>query len=426
MGSVLCGCIAASCREVIGVDVQQGKVDAINRGQSPIVEPDLDSLIGRAVAAGTLRATCDVLDAVRSSELTMVCVGTPSDREGDADLHALTRVCTDIGQALRHTDHFHCVVFRSTVSPGTTRRVAIPILERESGKRTGGEFGVGYNPEFMREGNAVADFFSPPFTVIATLDSLTTQRLETLYEKVHAPQVELELESAELLKSVCNGFHAMKAAFANEIGALCAAIEVDGSRMMEVFCQDTKLNLSPKYLRPGFAFGGSCLPKDLKALARLAESHRVHVPLLRGILESNDAHIRRAEDLIIATGKSRVGMLGLTFKTGTDDTRESPALSIARTLLKKGCDVWVYEPDLDTDRLVGVNRDYIAEAFPNFTSWLVGSTQALAQCTEVLVVTKSDSRYKQMLVDLTPHHVVVDLVGFFAGQSLPCPQITLC
>lgn len=426
VGSVLCGCLTQDGHEVVGVDVQQVKVESINRGVSPLVEPGLEQLVEHGVQLGTLRATQDAEEAVRSTELSLVCVGTPSDEHGDVDLCALERVCTSIGQGLRRSDHFHSVVFRSTVLPGTTRSVAIPILERESGKRAGQDFGVGYNPEFMREGIAIADFFAPPFTVVAALDARTEQRLRALYEGIAAPWVELELESAELLKSVCNGFHALKVAFANEVGALCSALNLDGARLMEVFCKDTKLNISSKYLRPGFAFGGSCLPKDLRALGWLAESRGIHIPLLMGILQSNEAHIRRAENVIISTGKTRIGILGLTFKAGTDDTRESPALAITRTLLQKGCDVWAYEPDLDPDRLVGANLAYLSVTFPDFMTRLVDTPRELTERADVLVITKCDPRYMELLADLGPDHVVVDLVGFFAKQSLPCPQIILC
>jgi GDP-mannose 6-dehydrogenase len=225
---------------------------------------------------------------------------------------------------------------------------------------------------------------------------------------------------------VCNSFHAMKVAFANEIGALCDALQLDGVRLMETFCRDTKLNLSAKYLRPGFAFGGSCLPKDLRALCRLAEAHGIHIPLLRGVLESNEAHLRRATDLIMATGKTRIGMLGLTFKLGTDDTRESPALSITQALLRKGRNVWAYEPDLDAEKLHGVNYAHIAAAFPDFTSRLVDSMRELARCADVLVITKPDIRYAQLRSELMPDHVVVDLVRFFTAYTLPCPLLTLC
>ncbi len=426
VGSVLCGCLAETGHEVVGVDVQQLKVDCINRGRIPVVEPGLEALVERAVQLGTLRATQDAEEAIRSTELSLVCVGTPSDERGDVDLHAMERVCASIGHALRRSGHFHSVVFRSTVLPGTTRSVAIPILERESGKRAGHDFGVGYNPEFMREGSAVSDFFAPPFTVIAGLESITEERLKVLYGSIEAPLFELGLESAELLKSVCNGFHAMKVAFANEVGALCSALNLDGAKLMEVFCQDTKLNISAKYLRPGAPFGGSCLPKDLRALGSLAESHRVHVPLLKGILESNDAQIGRIEDLILSFGKTRIGVLGLTFKVGTDDTRESPALIAIRTLLQKGCEIWAYEPDLDPDRLVGVNRAYLAATFPNFISHLVCSTRDLTRHADIFVVTKSDPRYMELIADLAPNHVVIDIPGFFAGHDLPCRRITLC
>ena len=418
---MLCGCLTKGGHDVVGVDVQEAKVEAINHGVSPILEQGLGPLLERAVASGKLQATLNASEALRLSDLSLICVGTPSTQSGGVDLRALKRVCTDIGRALRNIDHFHSVLIRSTVLPGTTKSVAIPIIEQESGKRVRQDFGAGYNPEFMREGNAIADFFSPSFNVIAALDPVTLGRLKELYEQIHAPTVELPLESAELLKSVCNGFHAMKVAFANEIGSLCSAMGLDGAQLMEAFCQDTKLNVSPRYLRPGFAFGGSCLPKDLRALGRVAESRGIHVPLLKGILESNEAHIRRAEDLIIATGKTRIGMLGLTFKSGTDDTRESPALVITQALLQKGYDVWAYEPDLDTDRLHGVNREYICASFPDFESRLVGSTRELAQCADVLVITKSDIRFAQLQADLSPEHVVIDLVGFFPKPTLPAP-----
>lgn len=426
VGSVLCGCLTHSGHEVIGVDVQEDKVDALNRGESPIVEPGLAPLIQNAVALETLQATLDASRAIRSTEVSLLCVGTPSDERGDVDLSALKRVCVSIGRALRRSDHFHSVVFRSTVLPGTTRSVAIPILERESGKRAGEDFGVAYNPEFMREGSAVTDYSSPPFTVIAALESITKQGLKALYGSIEAPFVELELESAELLKFVCNGFHALKVAFANEVGALCSALNLDGTRLMEVFCRDTELNISSKYLRPGFAFGGSCLPKDLRALGGLAESHQIHVPLLNGILESNDAHVRRVEDLILGLGKTRIGMLGLTFKSGTDDTRESPALIVIRTLVQKGCEVWAYEPDLDPHRLVGANLTYLTVTFPKFASCLVDSACELAQRADVLVVTKCDSRYMGLLPHLRPGHVVIDVRGLFSGHDLPCRRITLC
>jgi len=426
VGSVLCGCLAQAGHEVVGVDVQKLKVDWMNRGKPPLVEPGLEQLVERGVDSQMLRATTDAEEAVRATELSLVCVGTPSDERGDVDLSALERVCVSIGRALRRSDHFHSVVFRSTVLPGTTRLVAIPILERESGKGAGQDFGIGYNPEFMREGSAVADFLAPPFTVFAATDVRTEQKLRTLYEGIAAPLVALELESAELLKSVCNGFHALKVAFANEVGALCSALNLDGTRLMEVFCQDTELNISPKYLRPGFAFGGSCLPKDLRALSGLAESHQIHVPLLKGILESNDAHVRRVEDLILGLGKTRIGMLGLTFKSGTDDTRESPALILIRTLLQKGCEVWVYEPDLDPHRLGGANLVYLTVTFPNFASRLLDSTYELARHADVLVVTKGDYRYMELLPHLRPGHVVVDLPGCFSGCDLPCRRITLC
>jgi GDP-mannose 6-dehydrogenase len=426
VGSVLCGCLADAGHEVVGVDVQPAKVAALARGDVPIVEPGLGVLVQRAVASGALRATADVADALRSSDVSLVCVGTPSDERGAADLRALKRVCAAIGRGLRTVDHYHSVVFRSTIPPGTTRSLAIPILEHESGKRAGHDFGVGYNPEFMREGNAVADFSAPPFTVVATIDGETLARLHALYERVSGPVTELPLESAELLKLVCNGFHAMKVAFANEIGSVCAAMGVDGVRLMDVFCRDSKLNVSSKYLRPGVAFGGSCLPKDVRSLESLAKSQGLRLPLLEGILDSNHAHIRRAEELILGTGRTRIGLMGLTFKAGTDDTRESPALIMTQKLLEKGCDVWVYEPDLDVERLVGVNREHLVAAFPNVLSRLVGSPRELAAQADVFVITKGDPRYQPLRAELRPADVVVDLAGAFTGQTLPCALVTQC
>src|SRR6185369_8169627 len=353
VGSVSAACFARDGHEVIGVDVNPLKVEIINSGRSPIVEPQLNELIDEAVKAGRLRATTDAAAAISSSDVSMVCVGTPGNANGSLDLTHIKNSCKQIGVALSATDRHHVVVIRSTLLPGSIERHVIPTLEVYSGKREGQDFCVAINPEFLREGTSVRDFDNPPFTLIGANDERVSELVGHLYAGLSAPVLTLGIKEAEMVKYACNCFHGLKVAFANEIGNICKALKIDSHRVMEVFCQDTKLNLSPYYLKPGFAFGGSCLPKDLRAITYKAKELDVNVPLLGSILLSNQQQVERAIDLVLSTGKKDIGVLGLSFKQGTDDLRESPLVTLIETLIGKGLKLTIYDRDVELARLFG-------------------------------------------------------------------------
>jgi len=359
VGAVSAACLAQEGHEVIGVDPESRKVDLINAGRTPIIEKDVGSIIEQQVAAGRLCATTDVSAAVEQADLSMVCVGTPSRANGDIELKFVRRVCEQIGAALRHHHGAPVVVFRSTMLPGTMRDVVIPTLEASSGRRAGVEFGVCINPEFLREGTAVHDYANPPKTVIGELNRASGDLLTTLYARIAAPLVRTDIETAEMVKYADNAWHALKVGFANEIGNLCKGVEVDSHRVMDIFCQDTKLNLSPYYLKPGFAFGGSCLPKDLRALLYKAKTLDVSLPILAAILPSNEQQLERGVRAVIEMGSKKVGILGFSFKAGTDDLRESPVVDLTERLIGKGYDLRIYDKNVNLARIHGANRDYI-------------------------------------------------------------------
>src|SRR5436853_4722381 len=366
------GCVSAACfardgHEVIGVEVSPIKVEIINSGRSPIVEPGVDELIQRAVDAGKLRATMDAADAVRESDISLVCVGTPSHHNGSLDLTYIKRACQQIGEAIATKPRHHIVVMRSTMLPGTIEQTVIPTLEIYSGKRAGRDCGVAINPEFLREGTSIADFNNPPFTLIGADDEDTAGPLARLYANIDAPLLTVRVKEAEMVKYACNTFHALKVTFANEIGNICKALNVDSHKVMEVFCKDTKLNLSPYYLKPGFAFGGSCLPKDLRAINYKAKELDVDVPMLDSILASNRRQVERAVEMVLATGRKNVAVLGLSFKSGTDDLRESPMVALVETLLGKGMKLAIYDRDVELARLFGANQAYIERGIPHIS-----------------------------------------------------------
>jgi GDP-mannose 6-dehydrogenase len=336
VGAVSAGCLASDGHDVIGVDPVHTKADLINNGRSPIVEADISEIIESSVKAARLRATDDSAHAIRETELSFVCVGTPSQANGNLDLRYIRRICEQIGEALKTKTTRHTVVIRSTILPGTMHKIVIPTLEEFSSKKAGVDFGVCNNPEFLREGSAVKDFRYPPKTVIGEFDQASGDILATLYEKLEAPLVRTSLETAEMVKYVDNSWHALKIGFANEIGNICKSLDLDAHAVMKIFCQDRKLNISPAYLVPGFAFGGSCLPKDLRALSYQAKMHDLQLPILSSILPSNEMQITRGLQLITAKGHTRVGILGFSFKAGTDDLRESPLIEVIELLLVKG------------------------------------------------------------------------------------------
>jgi GDP-mannose 6-dehydrogenase len=411
VGSVTAACFAARDHGVIGVDIDPGKVAAVDAGVTPVLEPGLADLIGRGAASGRLRATTDAAEAIACTDLSFVCVGTPSQSNGSVNLEPLKRATGEIGAALAGKSGYHCVVFRSTIPPGTIEGVLLPILTAQSGREPGRDFGVAANPEFLREGSAIADFQAPSRTVIGEWDARSGEALAALYAGFEAPIVRTTLRTAELVKYGDNAFHATKVAFANEIGNLCAGLGIDGRALMEIFCLDHRLNLSRAYLRPGGPFGGSCLPKDLRALIYRARQADVSVPLLEGVLVSNERQKRVVLERVFRTGRRRIGLLGLAFKAGTDDLRESPAVELAETLIGKGYDVCVYDPNVELSRLHGANRAYIEREIPHIAAILCPSADALLARAEVLVLTAGEPALVAAAGKARADQVLIDLVG---------------
>lgn len=410
VGAVSAACLAADGHEVIGVDANAAKVDLINAGVSPVIEKDVGDMIAAAVAAGRLRATTSVGDAIGQSQLSFVCVGTPSQANGNIDLTHVQRVCEQIGAQLRNKADFHVVVIRSTILPGSMKGVVIPALERASGKSAAVDIGVCNNPEFLREGTAVDDYHRPPKIVIGESDPRAGHTLVELYANVHAPLIRTSVEVAEMIKYVDNSWHAVKVAFANEIGNICKASGVDGQAVMDIFCQDTKLNLSPCYLKPGFAFGGSCLPKDVRALTYKARMLDLELPLLNAVLPSNERQVRRAIGMILNRGRKKVGVLGFAFKGGTDDLRESPMVDVIEYLIGKGVDLCLYDRNVSLAALTGANRDYIFNHIPHISRLMVRSAEEVMAFADIVVVGNRAQEFDEALLQLRPEQVLVDFV----------------
>ncbi|MGQ9862693.1 MAG: nucleotide sugar dehydrogenase [Thiobacillaceae bacterium] len=426
VGAVSAGCLASDGHEVVGVDPNRTKVDLINRGVAPIIEKDIGEMVAKAVADGKLRATQDVREAVMATEISLICVGTPSQLNGNLDLSYVRRVCEQIGEVLREKDGFHVVVARSTMLPGSMRNVVIPALEQCSGKRAGVDFGVCNNPEFLREGTAVYDYYNPPKTVIGETDHEAGDMLVRLYEKLDAPLIRTDVETAEMVKYTDNTWHALKVAFANEIGNICKATGIDGHKVMEIFCQDTKLNLSPYYLKPGFAFGGSCLPKDVRALTYKARSLDLDLPVLNAILPSNQRQVQKGLEMILAHGKRKIGVLGFAFKAGTDDLRESPLVDVIESLIGKGYDLRLYDRNVNLATLTGANRDYILNHIPHISRLMVDSMDEVLAYAEVIVIGNGAAEFRNIFEQLKPGQVVVDLVRISPNQSEPGRYDGIC
>lgn len=416
VGSVTAACLARAGHEVIGVDIDEEKVAMINGGASPVVEPDLGPLVAELVAARRLRATISIAEAVRHSTIGLVCVGTPGAASGQLRVDAIERVGQEIGRALAGREEPYTVVLRSTVLPGTTERLLVPALGAAAGREAGRALRVAVNPEFMREGSAIRDFARPPFTLVGCADRETAAVLRSLYAGIEAPFVHTAVTTAEVVKYVSNAFHALKVCFANEIADVCAALGADAQEAARIFLMDRKLNVSDAYLRPGFAFGGSCLPKDLRALLYAARSADVSLPLLSAILPSNEGQIRRAEEAVLATRRRRIGVVGLAFKPGTDDLRESPMVTLVETLIGKGCDVRILDPYVTVARLRGVNRRYIEQEIPHIAGLLCESVETLLAHAEVLVIGSASDEAARALAAAGPHHTVVDLTRGAAAR----------
>jgi GDP-mannose 6-dehydrogenase len=410
VGSVSAGCLAALGHEVIGVDVNPLKTGMINARQSPVIEAGLEALIAGGVEAGRLRADTRAYEAISASDVSLVCVGTPSDDNGNLNLTYVKRVCQEIGEALARKDGYHVVVMRSTMLPGSTEELVIPALEKASGRQAGQDFSVSFNPEFLREGTAVHDFRHPPFTLIGWHDGLGAETVADLYAGVDAPLLIVPLKVAEIVKYANNAFHALKVTFANEIGAICKRQGIDSHQVMDVFCMDKKLNLSSYYLKPGFAFGGSCLPKDLRALLYHSHHLDLSVPVLEAILPSNELQVRRGFELIKQTGRKKVGVLGFSFKAGTDDLRESPLVELIETLVGKGYQIKVYDRNVSLARLHGANRAYIERGIPHIAVLMCDSLEEVLAESEVIVIGNKAPEFRQVLQQARHDQVIIDLV----------------
>jgi len=426
VGTVSAACLVAEGHEVIGVDKNATKVGLINDGRSPIIEADVETLIGKAHAAGRLRATDDARLAVGESEMSIVCVGTPSKDNGDLRLDYVSNVCSEIGRAIAKKNAYHVVVIRSTILPGTMRKVIIPALTKSSAKVLDEEFGVCFHPEFLREGTAVSDYYAPPKIVIGESNQRAGNLLVGLYENIDATVFRTGLETAEMIKYVDNTWHALKVGFANEIGSLAKALGIDSHEVMNIFVADTKLNLSPYYLKPGFAFGGSCLPKDVRALKYRAKTLDVELPILNSILASNGAHLQRGLELILSKGKKRIGILGFSFKAGTDDLRESPIVELIERLIGKGFNLAIYDHNVSLARLTGANRDYILNHIPHIAELMHESIEAVLAHSDVIVLGNSNPQFQTIFGKLKPGQTVVDLVRLKGWEGTSAAYEGIC
>lgn len=418
------GCVSAAClsevgHNVVAVEPNSIKLGMINQGKSPIVEKGLQELIENGIQAGRLHATTDCLAAVNASDVAIVCVGTPSNANGSIDLSAISRVSQEIGQALFNKKTYFTVVIRSTVTPGTMKELVIPTLEKFSGRKAGLEFGVCMNPEFLREGTAIHDFYNPPKTVIGELDPRSGDALAAIYQDLQAPLIRTDIQVAEMVKYADNTFHALKVCFANEIGNVCQALSIDSHKVMDIFCKDTKLNLSPYYLKPGFAFGGSCLPKDVRSISYQAKRHDVDIPLLGAILDSNKHQIQKVITKLVTFKGRSLGFLGLSFKEGTDDLRESPIVEVIETMIGKGFTVHIHDGNVSLAKLIGANKQYIEKEIPHVSELLCGSADELIEKSDVLVLASREKQYYDRLRSIRGRQVILDLVRMFGPDDHP-------
>ena len=410
VGAVSTGCLAANGHNVIGVDTNKSKVELIASGLSPIVEKDLEILLRQGVDDGLISATVSTEEAIRDADISFVCVGTPGNRNGEPDLRFVRQVCQEIGRALKYRKGFHVVVIRSTLLPGSMAETVIPLLESSSGLVAGKDFGVCNNPEFLREGTAVSDFQHPPKTVIGEMDSRTGDMLAEIYKHLDAPLIRTDIFTAEMVKYTDNVWHALKICFANEIGNICKEMSIDSHRVMSIFCEDTKLNLSSYYLKPGFAFGGSCLPKDVRALCYKGKSLDLDLPLLNSIMVNNGKQVNRAIEMVIEKQNRKVSILGISFKAGTDDLRESPVVELAERLIGKGYEVKVYDPSVNLSQLTGANKTSILSAIPHIAKLMVDGMNEALDHGDTIVIGNNTNEFSTIMEKITDDKQVIDLV----------------
>jgi len=423
VGCVSAACLAQDGHQVVGVDVDARKVSSIANGVAPFFEPGLGNLLREAKDSGRLRATTNEIDAIGATDAALICVGTPSDRTGSIRLEALRGVLISIGEALRQKSDPFVVILRSTVLPHAVQEELLPLLERSSGKRLGEDLHFSYNPEFLREGTAIRDFYEAPMVVIGHDDPWAAAQVAELYAKVPAPIIYTDIGTACMVKYVCNVFHALKVSFANEIGQLSESLNVDGRRVMEIVCMDTKLNISPMYLKPGFAFGGSCLPKDVRAVVAESRTRGLASPVIQGILPSNKNHLESCINLVLSTGEKSVGLFGLTFKEGTDDLRESPAVELAETLLGKGIRLRIYEPAISHETIHGTNLAFIEKNIPHIWNLLTPELSDLMKCDVIVLLKKISHSDKLALQSLSEEKTCIDFANTLSEGELRATTI---
>lgn len=427
VGAVSAACLARDGNDVVGVDVDEAKLEMFRSGVSPIVEEGMHELVRDVAASGRVSVTNEVGRAIENTELSFVCVGTPSRVNGSQDLTAVERVCEQIGSALEHKAGYHVVVVRSTVTPGTVDEVLRPILENESGKRDGIDFDVCFMPEFLREGTSIRDFDNPPYTVVGTRSRRAATLVEKLFCQLQCQFHRTDVRTAEMLKYSCNVFHATKITFANEIGRLCQAYGVDSHQVMQLFCRDTALNISSAYLRPGFAFGGSCLPKDLRAVLHMAKTRDVELPMLTSIGASNGTHIKKAIDTVLSYGRPKVGLVGLSFKSGTDDLRESPLVTLAESFIGKGLTLSIYDREVNLSRLMGANKRFIETTIPHIAELMTSDCRQLIEESEIIVVGIKDEAVVDLVREtVRPEQVILDLVNIPEREKLGGTYLGVC
>ncbi len=427
VGAVSLACLARDGHQVVGVDVDPVKLDLIRNKKSPILEEGIQELMRDVVDSGRVSVTNDAAQALRETELSFICVGTPSAPNGSQDLTYILRLAEQLGVALKDKKEFHTFVIRSTVQPGTVEDKIEPILERASGKRSGVDFGLCFQPEFLREGSSIRDYDHPPYTIVGGNCEQAVNSVREVFQHLEAKFLMTNIRVAETLKMSCNAFHAMKITFANEIGRVSQALGIDSHEVMRLVCADQRLNISPAYLKPGFAFGGSCLPKDLRAITHIAKQNDIVLPMLSSLLASNRVHIDHAVDKILKLGRPKVGMLGLSFKTGTDDLRESPLVLVAKRLLGEGCELRIFDPEVQLSRLLGANRSYIDANIPHLKSLMCSSMSEMLDPSEVILVGLQQSALNDALQQkVRPDHYLIDLVNLPNRDLLRCRYEGIC